>query len=328
MGAETVASRSGRRRSVASLTLAEQIVVWGLRRYQAARAGLEPLEPMFQRIFGPRGGDRALERFSHLIDRLNRLPRNSDASFLDQHLSTIETMLLELMAMLQRADPARARLIAVLLAGNDGADELMAAAGAFAAALDAAGFGRAEDRPSPPAGDRSPAASVRAARAPAAVMTEDLAAGETVLLQAIRLWVGCVKLRLCGFERIERHFDEHAIPDAAPSLHAILHHTAVAAERPVDVRCPPCRLLSPDEALMIHAIACGQRARTAEACDALSAWLPPTAARLTLDAVAGISRAFRRAAIELPLRSWDFALLNRLAAEPHAAPETAGCTIH
>lgn len=335
MGADMRASGSGRRRSVASLTLAEQIVVWGLRRYQAARAGLEPLAPMFQRIFGPQDTPRALESFSHLIDRLNRRPRGNAAGFMDQHLSAIEAMLLELMTGLQRADRGRARIVAVLMAGNEGADDLIAVAGGFAALLEDAGFGLREDRPAAAAtgrlsisGSSGPAPEPQ--RAPAAVMTEDLAAGEMLLLQAIRLWVGCVKMRLCGFERIEQHFQAHAIADAAPSLHAILHHTAVAAERPVDVRCPPCRLLSPDEALMLHAVACGQRARTAEAYDALSAWLPPTAARLTLDAVAGISRALRRAEIELPLRRWDFELLNRLAAEPHAAPDpdAAGCTIH
>lgn len=335
MGADMRASRSGRRRSVASLTLAEQIVVWGLRRYQAARAGLEPLAPMFQRIFGPQDTPRALERFSHLIDRLNRLPRGTDAGFMDQHLSPIESMLLELMTGLQRADGGRARIVAGLMAGSDGADELIAVAGGFATLLGDAGFGLTEDRPATAATAWSPlsglsGSALELTSAPAAVITADLAAGETLLLHAIRLWVACVKSRLCGFARIEQHFQAHAIAEAAPGLHAILHHTAIAAERPVDVRCLPCRLLSPDEARMLHAIACGQRARTAEAYDALTAWLPPTAARLTLEAVAGISRALRRADVELPLRRWDFGLLDRLAAEPHAAPDpdTAGCTIH
>jgi hypothetical protein len=162
---------------------------------------------------------------------------------------------------------------------------------------------------------------------PTALVTADLVDAEVLLLHAIRLWVVSIRLQRCSHERIARHFAEHGVPDAAASLHAILHHTAVAAARQVDVRCPPCRLLSPDEARLLHAVAGAQRSDRSAAFETISAWLPLAAARLMLQSVAGLAEALRRAGVALPPRSWDFDRLERLTA---AATETAteSCTIH
>src|SRR5438477_3858282 len=39
-------------RPVSELALTEQIIVWSLRRYRAARCGIEPLAPTYRQIFG------------------------------------------------------------------------------------------------------------------------------------------------------------------------------------------------------------------------------------------------------------------------------------
>lgn len=312
-------------RMVASLSLAEQVVVWGLRRYRAARAGLAPLAEMFERIFQSEAPG-ALETFARLVRALERLPREPEAGFLSQELSRIETGLLALMAALHDGDRHMAAGIAGELAGTRAGAELVAAAAAFARALAEAGLPLGgPDRAEP---TRSPVRSSNGNLLPPALMTADLAAGELLVLHAVRLWVVSIRVQRCSYERIARHFAEHGVPDAAPSLHAILHQTSVAAARQVDVRCPSCRLLSPDEARLIHAVACAQAADRPEAFTALSAWLPLAAARLTLESIIGLADALRRAEVQLPRRGWDFDRLERLTAAAVAEPDPATCTIH
>jgi hypothetical protein len=311
-------------RPVESLSLPEQIVIWALRRYRAAGEGLAPLAAMFERIFDARSTG-ALAAFARLIRQLDQLPQAGEAAFLSQRLSPTEAVLLALMASLQQKARSKAAGIAARLVGPAASEALIAAAGDFAAALAVAGF---------PLGDAGPADASRPpwpprteAMLPTALVTADLVDAELLLLHAVRLWVVSIRLQRCSHERIARHFAEHGVPDAAASLHAILHHTSVAAARQVDVRCPPCRLLSPDEARLLHAIASAQRSDRSAAFETISDWLPLAAARLTLESVAGLAEALRRAGITLPPRSWDFDRLERLTAAATAAgPEN--CTVH
>jgi len=308
-------------RPVASLALAEQIVVWGLRRYRAAGEGLASLAPMFERIFGADASD-ALERFADLVRALEDLPRPAAAAFLAQRLSPVERDLLDLMALLHRRRSTEAAGLAATLATGGTVAKLMAAADGFAQALASAGLPIAADPAATAQGFASPSVAL-----PAALLVSDLVGAELLLLHAMRLWVVSIRLQRCARERIARHFIERGVPDAAPSLHAILEQTSIAATRQVDVRCPACRLLSPDEARLLHAVACSQRSDRRGAGDALADWLPTGAVRLALEPVAGLARALARAEVELPARRWDFDRLDRLAAAA-AAVEPEDCTLH
>src|SRR3546814_8025063 len=53
--------------------------------------------------------------------------------------------------------------------------------------------------------------------------------------------------------------DRRSGDDAGLSLHSVLRNTTLAATRSVDVRCPTCPGLSPDEARLLDAVAWLQR---------------------------------------------------------------------
>jgi len=100
-------------------------------------------------------------------------------------------------------------------------------------------------------------------------------------------------------------------PQAIACMQRVIHNTATASFRTVDIRCPKCRALSPDEARIIHAVALGQRELEADIAGILSSWLPDAAVRLTAPAVVGLAHALRGERNLLPLRDWQFDQLER-----------------
>ena len=74
-----------------------------------------------------------------------------------------------------------------------------------------------------------------------------------MIVTGVRLWVHVLKCHGDALAALRTHFEFHAMPDAAMSLDAILDHSRLSATRPIDVRCPKCPGLSPDEARLLHA---------------------------------------------------------------------------
>jgi hypothetical protein len=129
--------------------------------------------------------------------------------------------------------------------------------------------------------------------------------------------LSCAKENRCGRHDLFRHLSAHGAANAAPGLHGVLYNSSVAAARPIDVRCCRYPNLSPDEARMIHAIACAQRSLRTRAFELLADWLPVAAAHLTIDALMCAGAELANAAAVMPWRAWDFAALERLSAPPH-----------
>jgi hypothetical protein len=316
-------------RSALDLTIAEQIVVWSLRRYKAAEARLEVLAVTYRQVFGLAEVERALASFGRLVATIERHSRRRGApADLDRlHLSPTESCVLRLVTAAQLGDAATADAVAAWLVVRTGHGDLVEAAQDFAACLAAAG--------QPLAGDEAAdlcAALGRAPRfdepaLPSVTRTSDLTPDEILLLQSIRIWVSCAKENRCGGPELMEHLIAHGAANAGPSLHGILYNSAVAATRSIDVRCRRCPNLSPDEARMLHAVTCGQRGLRARAAELLADWLAPAAVRLTIDAVLAAGRELGASGVALPRRAWDFAALERLSAPPQFA-EPASRVLH
>ena len=86
---------------------------------------------------------------------------------------------------------------------------------------------------------------------------------------------------------------------------------AAAALREIDLRCPHCAWVSPDEALLLGAVAASQRTQHGIAWSALTALLPHAAARAALPSLISLAVLLRDA--ELTLKPLD--------AEKCAAPD-------
>ncbi|HZF35801.1 MAG TPA: hypothetical protein VE914_18545 [Candidatus Angelobacter sp.] len=305
-------------RSALELTLAEQIVVWSLRRYKAAEARLEALAATYRLVFGLAGVERALASFGRLIAVIERHSRRRGApAGLDRlHLSPTESCVLRLVMAAQRGDDGTADAVAAWLVTRAGHAALVESARDFSACLAVAGQQLAgDDTPGLFAVTgltRGPDEPVL----PSVTRAADLTPDETLLLQAIRIWVSCARESRCGGPALMEHLAAHGTANAGASLHAILYNSSVAATRPIDVRCRRCPNLSPDEARLLHAVACGQHGLPARAAGLLADWLPAAAVRLTIDAVIAAGRELGASGVALPWRAWDFAALERLSAPP------------
>jgi hypothetical protein len=305
-------------RSALELSLAEQILVWSLRRYRAGEARLELLAATYRQVFGLAEVERALAAFGRLVAAIERHCRRRGAPHgLDRlHLSPTESCVLRLVGAAQRGDAAGAEAVAAWLVARAGQDELVEAAHDFAACLAAAGQQLAGE-------DDAEIYAAPARRSdepvlPPIARTAGLTPDETLLLQSIRIWVSAAKEDRCGGPELMEHLAAHGAANAGPSLHGILYNSAVAATRAIDVRCRRCPNLSPDEARLLQALACGQRGLRAGAAESLAAWLPPAAVRLTVDAVIAAGRELGASGVALPRRAWDFAALERLSEPPPA----------
>jgi hypothetical protein len=66
-------------RSAFDLTVAEQIVIWSLRRYKASNARVEALVVTYRQVFGVAAVERALASFGHMIAAIERHCRRRGA---------------------------------------------------------------------------------------------------------------------------------------------------------------------------------------------------------------------------------------------------------
>lgn len=317
-------------RPVADLVLAEQIVVWTLRRYRAAGERLEGLAATFRQVFGLGGVEAALAAAGLVIGALERHSRRTesrpqpvsveaiaaanDTGIHRHYLSHTELSVLRLLAAAQHNDSLTAVAVVAWLARPAGQRQLLDGARAFAACLTAAGRHL-------PAEAEAPVQPVapRGAVLGSAYQTADLQPDEKLVLVAMRLWVRRAMQNECGGQVLYRHLADHGAAEAAPGLHGMLYNLGTAARRPIDMRCPNCSGLSPDEARLLHALASAQGARDDSVLDVMLELLAPAAARLTVEPARGAARALAIAGVALPLRDWDFATL-ALEAAPSAGP--------
>jgi hypothetical protein len=317
-------------RSALDISLPEQIVVWSLRRYRAGDGRLEPLAATYRKIFGLAEVEAALSAFGRLVAAIEQhARRRSPPARMDRlHLSPTESCVLRLITAAQAGDEATADAVAAWLVTRGGQTALAAAATDFAACLTQAG------QPVPNRdGAAIPAAIGRPLPAgegtlPSVDRSDALTPDEALVLHGIRIWVACAKENRCGGHDLLEHLSAHGAANAAPSLHGILYNSSIAATRPIDVRCRRCPNLSPDEARMIHAVACAQRNLRGGAFELLSGWLPVAAVRLTIDAVMGAGVELGKAAVVLPWRAWDFAALERSSAPPPHDFERGNRVLH
>lgn len=93
------------------------------------------------------------------------------------------------------------------------------------------------------------------------------------------------------------------VPQAMDLIDDIFAALAAAALRQIDVRCPRCAYVSPDEALLLGAIAASQRKQHGIAWSALTRLLPPAAAHAALPSLISLALLLREA--ELTLRPLD-----------------------
>ena len=93
------------------------------------------------------------------------------------------------------------------------------------------------------------------------------------------------------------------VPQAMELIDDIFSALAAAAVREIDVRCPRCAYVSPDEALLLGAVAASQRKQHGISWSALMQLLPPAAARAALPSLISLAVLLRDA--ELTLQPLD-----------------------
>jgi hypothetical protein len=93
------------------------------------------------------------------------------------------------------------------------------------------------------------------------------------------------------------------VPQGMELIDDIFSALAAAAVRQIDVRCPRCTYVSPDEALLLGAVAASQRTQHGVAWSALTQLLPPAAARTALPSLISLAVLLREA--ELTLKPLD-----------------------
>lgn len=327
----------GAPRSVAQLAFPEILVIWALRRYTSCRLSAEAraavIAPEFSRAFGLARLEETLAAFSRLAVSLTLSARLPQALSVleDDRINATEEALLASLAALQRGAAAQARALGEWILLPAGRTAFLAAAERLAQVMREAGH----LLPYQPPRRRALLAVPADDLLPAAAGTEDLRPGERAVVAATRAWVAAFRGQedALGAARgaFTRQFngdgmlwgDRRSGDGAGLSLHAVLRNTTLAATRSVDVRCPACPDLSPDEARLLEAVAWLQRDSAAPAEAALGDWLPPAAVRLSLGAARGLALALLVAELPLPRRNWDFEALADALHPQHASPDEA-----
>ena len=121
------------------------------------------------------------------------------------------------------------------------------------------------------------------------------------VIWATRVWVEAVKRRESPSPMLDQAFAAAGAAPALPHLHHLLRILATAAERSIDVRCPNCAHVSPDEAAMVQLIGAFQRGAPGEAAMLLSDWLPPAAVRLAIEQARAMALAFADAELDMAM---------------------------
>ena len=142
--------------------------------------------------------------------------------------------------------------------------------------------------------------------------TDELDFAGQFLLWGMRAWLLAFRQRQesggqhqpCAYRGIAGEgFLRAGVPQGVALIDDIFSALAVAAVRQIDVRCPRCAYVSPDEALLLGAVAASQRTQHGVAWSALTQLLPPAAARAALPSLISLAVLLRGA--ELILQPLD-----------------------
>lgn len=335
--ADTSRVRGRTPRRVANLAFAEVLVIWALRRFTGSRRPLETRSAViaseFSRAFGLAQLEETLAAFTGVAESLitaARLPQALSAVE-DDRVNATEEALLSVLAAFQQGETAQARALGEWCLLPAGRRRFLQGAERLAQSLSGAGQMIPYEAPRRrelvlPRGEAAEDVFLPSADGPAALQS-----AERGVVSATRLWVSAFRRNQDALTAVRRHFerqfnssdslsgDRRSGTDAGLSLHAVMRNTTLAATRPVDVRCPTCPGLSPDEARLLEALAWLQRDLGEPASTALGDWLPAAALRLTLGAARGLASGLLAAEQLLPLRHWDLAALAAAAAQPPGA---------
>ncbi|GAB2177931.1 hypothetical protein [Dongia sp. agr-C8] len=109
---------------------------------------------------------------------------------------------------------------------------------------------------------------------------------------AVRSWVQAFKAKQ-SFDDVTQHtFARFGLSRSGLAIDSLMTVLAASAARSIDIRCVQCRLLSPDEALLIDAMAAAQSGGYFVATVALRQLMPGTAARAALPQLVDLARDF------------------------------------
>jgi hypothetical protein len=119
------------------------------------------------------------------------------------------------------------------------------------------------------------------------------------LVWALRAWVQAFKASE-SFDDVTHHgFTRFGLQASALALDGAMTVLAASASRPIDIRCLNCRYLSPDEAILLDAVAAAQAEHHFMATVALRKTMPGTAARIALPHMVDLARDLARAGMRL-----------------------------
>jgi len=107
---------------------------------------------------------------------------------------------------------------------------------------------------------------------------------------AVRSWVQAFKSKQSFDDVTHQTFARFGLSRSALAIDNLMTVLAASASRSIDIRCVQCRLLSPDEALLIDAMAAAQSGGYFVATVALRQLMPGTAARAALPHLVDLSR--------------------------------------
>ena len=107
---------------------------------------------------------------------------------------------------------------------------------------------------------------------------------------AVRSWVQAFKTGQSFDDVTHQTFARFGLSRSALAIDSLMTVLAASASRSIDIRCVQCRLLSPDEALLIDAMASAQSGGFYVATVALRQLMPGTAARAALPHLVDLAR--------------------------------------
>jgi hypothetical protein len=153
-----------------------------------------------------------------------------------------------------------------------------------------------------------------------------------LLTWGLRNWVRAFKSDLDFEAATEGTFTRFGLTVSATALDRAMSLLAAATTRMIDIRCVPCRYLSPDELTLIDAVAAAQQEGYFLATVALRKLVPGTAARAMLPYVVELARDLQAAGMRVqPITPAMLAAAEAIAVQAASAPGEAvpsGRTLH
>lgn len=131
---------------------------------------------------------------------------------------------------------------------------------------------------------------------------------EALLVWALRVWVDIANPHegpggRLAMERLRTAFEHARAPTVATQLDHLWTIIGSSAKRQIDVRCPGCITLSPDEILFLREIACRQRRVTPGPSGLLASLCPATARRLAAPFTQTLADGLAAGRLVMPTRA-------------------------